>query len=164
VRIPMTDKKVLRFKKVKRGDVVVFRFPTEDKNSPHHGKDFIKRAVGLPGDVVEIKRKKVFINGEPLDESYTNFVEDYVIPSARMLTEPGALQKHWAGGVLGQVAGESIRDNFGPVTVPPDHYLVMGDNRDQSYDSRFWGPMPDKYLKGKAWFVYLPFKRMKVIQ
>lgn len=163
VRIPLTDKKILRFRQVHRGDIIVFRFPTEDKNSPHYNKDFIKRAVGLPGDVVEVKRKQVFVNGQPLQEAYANNVDSYVIPPSRLFPEPGAFQKHWETGMLGQVAGESIRDNFGPITVPPGHYLAMGDNRDQSYDSRFWGPLPDTYLKGKAWFVYLPFKRVKII-
>jgi len=162
-RIPLTEKKIWRFKKVQRGDVVVFRFPTEDKKSPHYGKDFIKRAIGLPGDTLEIRRKQVFINGQPLAENYVNFATDYTNPPTRLFPEPGALQKHWESGNLHLMAGEDVRDNFGPVAVPEGHYLVMGDNRDQSFDSRFWGPLSDKYMKGRAWFVYLPLKRMKVI-
>ncbi len=164
VRIPLTEKKIWRFRQVQRGDVVVFRFPTTDKKSPHHGKDFIKRAIGLPGDLVEIRRKKVYVNGAPLEEPYVGFVEDYVIPPSRLFPEPEEFQKHWETGALAQAAGEGVRDNFGPVRVPEGHYLVMGDNRDRSFDSRFWGPLPDTYLKGRAWFVYLPFRRMKVIK
>lgn len=164
VRIPLTDKKVMRLRDVKRGEVVVFRFPTDDKKSPHYGKDFIKRAIGLPGDIVEIRRKQVFVNGRPLEEPYVNFAEDYVIPPMKLFDDGQDFQKHWETGALAQAAGEMVRDNFGPVKVPEGHYLVMGDNRDRSYDSRFWGPLPDHDLKGRAWFVYLPFKRMKVIR
>jgi signal peptidase I len=164
VRIPLTHKRVLRFRSVRRGDVVVFRFPTESKDSPHYGKDFIKRAIGLPGDTIEVRRKKVFVNGQPQDEPYTNFAEDYVIPPARIFTGPADFQKQWQSGALAQSVGENVRDNFGPITVPPDSYFVMGDNRDRSFDSRFWGPMPDGYLKGRAWVVYLPFGRAKVIK
>ncbi|HRY29228.1 MAG TPA: signal peptidase I [Elusimicrobiota bacterium] len=164
VRIPYTTKKMARFRQVRRGDVVVFRFPTNDKRSPHYGKDFIKRAVALPGDTVEIRRKKLFVNGEPVVEPYTNFAEDYVIPPSRLFPEPGEFQKQWEIGAMAQLAGETVRDNFGPVTVPSGHYFVMGDNRDRSFDARFWGPLSDKYLKGRAWVVYLPIRRAKVIR
>lgn len=164
VRIPLSGKKVWRFREVKRGDVVVFRFPTEDKNSSHYGKDFIKRAVAIPGDTLEIRKKAVYVNGQAVEEPYTNFAEDYVIPPSRLFPEPGEFQKQWESGALAQAVGETVRDNFGPVTVPPGHYLVMGDNRDRSFDSRFWGPLPDSYLKGRAWVVYLPFRRAKVIR
>ncbi|MBI4396301.1 MAG: signal peptidase I [Elusimicrobia bacterium] len=164
VRIPLTQKKVFRLRDVQRGDVVVFRFPTEDKKNVHYGKDFIKRAVGLPGDTVEIRRKKVLVNGRPLEESYTQFVDDYIIPPSRLFPDQASFQKHWEMGLMAQTAGEMVKDYFGPITVPPGQYFVMGDNRDRSSDSRFWGPLPDSYLKGRAWFVYLPFSRVKVIR
>jgi signal peptidase I len=162
-RIPLTDRKILRWQRVERGDVVVFRFPTDDKKSPHHAKDFIKRAIGLPGDRVEIRQKKVYINGKLLAEPYVHFADSFVSPLSGA-PDPEAFEGHWRSGVLTSVSPDgAIRDNFGPVTVPPGHYLVLGDNRDHSYDSRFWGPLPDKCLKGRAWFVYLPLKRMKAI-
>jgi signal peptidase I len=160
VRVPYTGKRLFRLRDVRRGDVVVFKFPTQVKESAHYGKDFIKRAVGLPGDVVELRDKKVFVNGALLEERYTNFADDYVIPPLPQAPPPGAFQKAWEAGRL----TDSFRDNFGPVTVPPGHYLVMGDNRDRSYDARFWGPLPEVCLKGKAWFVYWPFKRAKIIR
>jgi signal peptidase I len=104
------------------------------------------------------------VNSRPVPEPYVNLAEDYIIPPSLVFPDDGQFQNHWEKGLLAQAAGESVRDNFGPVTVPPGHYFVMGDNRDRSFDSRFWGPLSDKYLKGKAWFVYLPFKRMKVIR
>lgn len=162
-RIPLTEKKIMRWREVQRGDVVVFRFPTDDKKSTHYNKDFIKRAIGLPGDTVEIRRKEVYINGRPLKEAYTNFTRPFVFPPSGLFPEPGEFQKQWETQQFYSMPGEWVADNFGPVTVPPGHYLVMGDNRDESFDSRFWGPLSDRYLKGKAWFVYLPIKRMKVI-
>jgi signal peptidase I len=161
VRVPYTEKHRFRLRGVNRGDVVVFRFPIENPDSPHYGKDFIKRAIGLPGDTVEIRDKKVFINGEALEESYTNFAEDFVVRlPERFKLPPEEVQRLWLTGQL----NDAFRDNFGPVTVPPGHYLCLGDNRDRSYDSRFWGPLPEKYLKGKAWFVYWPLSRKKIIK
>ncbi|HOW28782.1 MAG TPA: signal peptidase I [Elusimicrobiota bacterium] len=163
-RIPLTSKKIWRFRKIQRGDVVVFRFPTEDKENPHYGKDFIKRAIGLPGDVIEIRKKVVYVNGQPLSESYVNFDDSYVIPPLRPYPSAEEFQKYWQEGTLAQSAGEMVRDHFGPITIPQGYYFVMGDNRDRSFDARFWGPLPDQYVKGRAWFLYLPMKRIKLIR
>ena len=112
---------------VDRGDIVVFKFPEEPE------RDFIKRVIGLPGETFEVRRKRVYIDGELLDEPYLN-------------------------GQMTTFESESLlverRDNFGPLTVPDGHYFVMGDNRDNSQDSRFWGPLPHSNLKGKAMLLY----------
>ena len=112
---------------VHRGDIVVFKFPEAPE------RDFIKRAIGLPGETLEVRRKRVYIDGELLDEPY--------------------LRNQMASLPAGAVALDR-RDNFGPVPVPEGHYFMMGDNRDNSQDSRFWGPLPHSYLKGKAMVVY----------
>ncbi len=112
---------------VERGDVAVFKFPEEPE------RDFIKRVVGLPGETLELRRKRVYIDGEPLDEPY--------LAGRQPVLRPGA------------VAVER-RDTFGPVTIPDGHYFMMGDNRDNSQDSRYWGPLPHAYLKGRAMVVY----------
>lgn len=164
VRVPYTGRRFFRYRPVRRGDVVVFRFPTQDKNSPHRGKDFIKRAIGLPGDTLEIRERTVYVNGIPLVEPYTHFEDDFTIPRADVSESTAYWQNTWEQGRLAMELGENARDNFGPVTVPPGHYFVMGDNRDRSYDSRFWGPMPDTHLKGRAWFVYWPLSRRKIIR
>ncbi len=164
VRIPYTGRRVLRFRAVKRGDVVVFRFPTTDTASPHYGKDFIKRAIGLPGDTIEVRDKKVFVNGAPTEETYTHFEDEEVFPGPEPSLSGADRQAVWERGDLAREEGENVRDNFGPVTVPAGHYFCMGDNRDRSYDSRFWGPMPDTHLKGRAWFVYWPLSRRKIIR
>ncbi|MDP2643356.1 MAG: signal peptidase I [Desulfobacterales bacterium] len=125
IKIPYMDQTLIPVKNPKRGDIVVFKFP-EDPT-----KDFIKRVVGVAGDIVEIQDKKVYINHEPLVHDFGMHVEANMIP--------GYLQP---------------RDNFAPVTVPPDSLFVMGDNRDQSYDSRFWGFVNLKKVKGKAFIIY----------
>src|SRR2546426_9566552 len=121
-----TSSSLLSFGAPQRGDIIVFRYP-EDED-----KDFIKRVVGLPGDTVEIRNKVVFVNGAPLDDhGYTQRVDAGVID--------GAINP---------------RDNFGPVTVPAGKFFVMGDNRDQSLDSRFWGYVSAEKIRGKAFRIY----------
>ncbi len=124
-KIPFTDSKILKIRDPKRGDVIVFEYP-EDPS-----KDFIKRVVGLPGDVVEGRDKKVFVNGKPFENPHEIHKEKEIIPKA-----------------------QNPRDTFGPVTVPPDSYFVMGDNRDRSYDSRFWGFVRSSKIKGLAFIKY----------
>jgi signal peptidase I len=166
LRVPYTGKRVFRFREVHRGDVVVFRFPASSKESQHYGKDFIKRAIGLPGDTIEIKDKRVFVNGKEQVEPYAQFEDNFLIPGpTALLDDQKEFQDLWVHRRTDRSpAGENIRDNFGPVVVPPGTYFVMGDNRDRSYDGRFWGPMPDSNLKGRAWLLYLPFSRWKVIR
>lgn len=125
VKIPFSDITVIPIKNPKRGDIIVFKFP-EDLD-----KDFIKRVVGVSGDVVEIRNKQVYINNMLLNHDHGIHTDPHIIP--------GAFQS---------------RDNFGPVTVPPASLFVLGDNRDHSYDSRFWGFVDLKAVKGKAFIIY----------
>ena len=125
IKLPYWGKTLIPVKKPDRGDVVVFKFP-EDPS-----KDFIKRVVGIAGDTVEIRSKQVYINQKPLKALYGVNTDASEIPA---LLQP--------------------RDNFGPVTVPPHSLFVLGDNRDHSYDSRFWGFVDLEALKGKAFIIY----------
>lgn len=125
VRMPFTGKLLIPFNEPERGDVVVFRFPKD------RSVDYIKRVIGTPGDTVEIREKKVYINGEPIEDPYAH------------ISTPSLLN-----------ANASPRDNFGPVLVPDDRIFVMGDNRDNSYDSRFWGFVDQKDILGKAFILY----------
>jgi signal peptidase I len=121
-----TSETVVTFGKPQRGDIIVFRFPEDEE------KDFIKRIVGLPGDTVQLKNKGVLVNGQPLDDkAFTQRID------------PGVID-----GTI------NPRDNFGPVTVPEGSYFVMGDNRDQSLDSRFWGYVREEKIRGKAFRIY----------
>jgi signal peptidase I len=130
---------ILAKKPVQRGDVVVFKFPEEPT------RDFIKRVIGLPGETVEIRDKSVFIDGRKLNEPYAHFLEP---PLSRDDPEYG-------------LRGEAIRDNWGPQVVPTDHLFVMGDNRDNSRDSRFWGFLPEDQIKGRALLVYWSYEASK---
>jgi signal peptidase I len=120
---------------IRRGDVLVFKSPVEPE------RDLIKRVVGLPGDRLEQKEKKIYINGKPLDEPYVHFLE-----------EPHR------NADLSEGTASDVRENYGPVTVPPNQYFMMGDNRDNSADSRYWGFMPVDYVKGKAVLIYWSYE------
>ena len=124
-QIPFTDTRILKLRNPRRGDVIVFEYP-EDPS-----KDFIKRVIGLPGDVVEGKDKKVYVNGQLYQNPHEVHKESDMIPKE-----------------------QNPRDTFGPITVPPDSYFVMGDNRDRSYDSRFWGFVRRDQIKGLAFIKY----------
>ena len=123
--IPFTDIVVLPFRQPKRGDVVVFRYPSDPS------LDFIKRIIALPGDTVQGINKDIYVNGKRLQEPYIQHIDNFVLP-----------------------AYISPRDNFGPIRVPKDSYFAMGDNRDNSKDSRFWGFVPRRNIKGKAVVIY----------
>jgi signal peptidase I len=165
-RIPYTHKKVLPLRHVKRGDIIVFQFPSTDPREyqcggSQYGKDFIKRVIGMPGDTVEVKGGELFVNGAKAGpEPYTQYLEQVRYPRPDGKVAPGDYQLFWENRMLGKMFSEFVRDNFGPVTVPAGSYMVMGDNRDRSCDSRYWGPVPDYMVKGKAWFTYWPPSRM----
>jgi signal peptidase I len=129
------ERRFLPIRQVKRGDIVVFKYPKDPE------RDFIKRCMGLPGDSIEVLDKRLFVNGRLVhDEDYTYHTDDRILP--RM-----------------PFTGDSFsnRDNFGPRAVPPGHYFCMGDNRDNSNDSRFWGEVPESNLKGRAFMIYWSF-------
>jgi len=126
------EETLLPIKPITRGDIVVFKFPEEPE------RDFIKRVIGLPRETIELRQKKIYINGRPLDEPYVHFIE----PPQE--ARPGEED----------LAEFDLRVNYGPVTVPDGHYFVMGDNRDNSQDSRYWGFLPRQYIKGQAVMIY----------
>lgn len=119
--VPLIDKKVFSFHQPTRGEVIVFIWPLD------RSKDFIKRVIGVPGDTIVIKGKRVYINGEP-----------YSDPHAHFLTEDRLF----------------FRGDYGPITVPEESLFVMGDNRDNSKDSRSWGFVPLDLVRGKAFMIY----------
>ena len=168
VRVPFTGKRVLGLRGVRRGDILVFRFPTENVDDVHcgtreYGNDLIKRAIGLPGETVEVRRGRVFIDGKPLgDEPYAQWTSAYRQERSPVAAElsPEQYQQIWQDRGLENELGGVERDEFGPVKVPPGSYFMMGDNRDYSCDSRYWGPVPDAYVKGRAWFIYWPPTRL----
>ncbi len=127
------ERALLPIQPIRRGDVIVFKYPEEPE------RDFIKRVIGLPGETLEMRHKRIYINGSPIDEPYVHFLQP-----------PSSADQ--------EVASYDVRERYGPVTVPPDQYFVMGDNRDNSQDSRYWGFLPRDYVKGKALMVYWSYK------
>ena len=125
MKIPFTDTVLLNTGAPKRGDTIVFRYPVD------HSKDFVKRVIAKEGDTVEIRDKAVYVNGSRAEDGNARFADPNVIPG-----------------------NFSERDNFGPVTVPKDSYFAMGDNRDNSLDSRFWGFVKRDELVGRAVILY----------
>lgn len=133
--VPFTDARLPAIREPKRGDVIVFKYPEDPR------VDYIKRCIGTPGDTVEIRDKVVYINGQALDEPYVKFADSHIRPKA--YGDP-SIVPHGAGN----------KDNFGPIVVPAHNFFMMGDNRDRSADSRYWGFMDYRLIKGKAIFIY----------
>ena len=129
------ERAVLPVSAIRRGDVVVFKYPEEPE------RDFIKRVIGLPGETIELRDKRVYVDGAALDEPYVFFLQP-----------PGE-----AGGL----SAFDPRVQYGPVTVPADSYFMMGDNRDNSQDSRYWGFLPRDYVKGKALMIYWSYEAQR---
>jgi signal peptidase I len=119
------ERAILPFKDIERGDIIVFNYPYEPNTQ------FVKRVIGLPGDVIQIRNKTVYINGKEIIEPYAHFI-DY--------------------------SSSHIRPGFGPSKVPENNYFAMGDNRDNSNDSRFWGTVPRNYIRGSAFLIYWSYE------
>ncbi len=126
---------VMPYRAPRRGDVVVFKYPVDPR------RDFIKRCVAVAGDEIEIRDKQLIVNGVPQHEPYAVYTSDAVIPN-RPSVRPSLRS----------------RDNFGPFVVPEGTVFCMGDNRDNSSDSRFWGPVPTENIKGRAVLIYWSFE------
>ncbi len=170
IRLPVIDRKVVAIGDPKRGDVIVFRVPTDEN------VDYIKRVVGLPGDEVAYLNKRLTINGKPVEEAplpdyydpetlryVRQFREQLGDMSHRILNNPDAPAAIDANGNF--PFGENCRYTVEGVTcrVPAGHYFVMGDNRDNSLDSRYWGFVPDRNIVGRAFFVWMNFGDFKRI-
>jgi signal peptidase I len=133
VKIPFTEITVIPVKKPRRGDIVVFKFPKDPS------KDFIKRVVAVGGDTIMIRDKRVYVNDELQKEDYAVYTDSRILPS---------------NGVYG-----TTRDNLAPLKVPEGKLFVMGDNRDESNDSRFWQFADVSAVKGKAFIIYWSWNR-----
>lgn len=152
LRIPFTDVEVLALGEPVRGDVIVFRYP------PNPELDYIKRIVGVSGDRIELRDNTVYVNGEKATRTY---VDEYRFVDDRCTAEDARLYKEDLLGVQHSVLtspGSRVGlANYGPTTVPDGSYFVMGDNRDNSADSRVWGIVPRDHIKGKAVLVWLSY-------
>ena len=126
--VTAAERMLLPLGEYQRGDVLVFKYPEDPE------RDFIKRLIGLPGETIELRQSRVFINGAPIAE-----------PSLAAMRQGGHMPP-------------DIRGTFGPQVVPEGHLFMMGDNRGDSQDSRYWGPLPVGYVKGKAFVLYWSYK------
>ncbi|KJR41259.1 signal peptidase I [Candidatus Magnetoovum chiemensis] len=127
IEIPFTNKKILPFRNPERGDVVVFKYPEDTK------RDFIKRVIGVGGDTIEIKNQALYVNNKLMSEPYIQHIDN------------------------SPLKGLAPRDNLGPIIVPENKLFVMGDNRDHSHDSRFWGFVDLSLVRGEALIIYWSF-------
>lgn len=156
-------------KQPKQGEIVVFKFPSVNPDeefcgSPQYGKDFIKRVIAVGGDTLEIKEGRAYVNGVLYeDAAFTRYVGGYRM-SPYLIPEELSFQDLLESRKIGDFIGPAVKDNMGPVVIPENSYFVMGDNRDESCDSRFWGVVPDSYLKGRAWIIFFPFARVGSIK
>ncbi len=130
--------RLLPYRGVDRGDVVVFKFPEDPR------RDFIKRCIAVAGDTIEVRAKKLWLNGEHVEEPHVVFKDPQV----------------WGDGP-GVPSRFRNRDNFGPYVVPEGSVFCLGDNRDNSLDSRFWGPVPLTYVKGRAVLIYWSYEAQR---
>ena len=122
---------------VERGDILVFKFPEDPEVL------YVKRLIGLPGETIAIQDKQVYINGQPLDEPYKHHSDSMTYQRRRL-----------PHGFM----GDFQRDNYGPVQIPADHFFMMGDNRDNSADSRYWSFLPKSYVVGRPLLVFWSYQ------
>jgi signal peptidase I len=140
VKLPYTGTNIIPIKDPKQGDIIVFKFPGDPS------KDYIKRVVGVGGDRIAIRDKKVYVNDQLQENVFAKFTDERIFSDARMI--PEKLLK---------------RDNYGPIEVPKNKLFVMGDNRDSSNDSRFWGFVDKSAVKGRAFIIYWSWNKDKKI-
>lgn len=161
----LADKRIYKTGEPRRGDVAVFRYPEDPE------VEYLKRLIGLPGEEIEIRERTVYINGEPLDEAYTQHINPgslfdrygpAYIPRQGDTIELGDFGAQVNGALLDEQIVRSYQDRMDssgePYVVPQDQYFALGDNRDNSRDSRYWGTVPRDHLLGKALIIYWSFE------
>jgi signal peptidase I len=150
IPVPFTNQQIplIPGRDPKIGEIVAFASPIENRY-------VVKRCIARSGDTVEIVDKMLYVNGKRLNDPYAQYTDRRIFRGVQ--TEPAVYQARWEQGELADWMGLQVRDNFGPVIVPEDCIFAMGDNRDTSFDSRFWGPLHKKYLKGLPLFIFFSF-------
>ncbi|TET16567.1 MAG: signal peptidase I [Candidatus Cloacimonadota bacterium] len=150
IHIPFTRKSIFKFREPGQGEILIFI-------SPYAKKYFVKRCIGVAGDTVEVIHKDVYVNGRKLFEEYVMHRDPREFPPLPSIDQD-MYQRDWARGEFRFVGG-FCRDNFGPIVVPEGHIFVMGDNRDNSDDSRFWGPLDTRVVYGKPLILFFSWEK-----
>lgn len=145
--VPGTSLRLPAFRELERGDVIVFTPPHDP------GRNYVKRVVGVPGDVIEMRAKTLYLNHARVDEPYVRHVD----PRRDEFHPDMAWQADFLSGNHEAAPYRPTRDNWGPIQVPGHGYFVLGDNRDNSEDSRYWGFVDKDSVRGRPWFVYYSF-------
>lgn len=148
--VPLVGTRIPRIRDPKRGDVIVFQWPSDLT------KNFVKRVVGVPGDTLAMHGGTLVINGQPQRESFTRHV-----PMLDRFERDFRWQSRYLAAAIGDY--RPSRDNWGPLVVPSDNYFVLGDNRENSLDSRYWGFVPDSLIRGQPLVVYYSFNSGEVV-
>jgi signal peptidase I len=164
IKIPFvnTGKRYIALRNVKRGDIVVFKCPI-NKSGFKKTDHYVKRCIAVGGDKVEIRNKKLYINDLYVEESYVYYNDSIINNKSFYISDFKYYQKFWESGKFISIPLDYVLYNFGPVIIPKNHYMMLGDNRNVSFDSRFWGPLHDKYIEGKAFLIYWPIKNIRII-
>lgn len=147
--IPGTSLRIPGYSKPKRGDILVFDPPHEENMK------LVKRLMGLPGDTLEMRDKVLYVNGEALEEPYVRHTMDRGDDPSQMMS----WQEEYALIPEGSGRYRPTRDNWGPLVIPPERFLMLGDNRDTSLDSRYWGLLERWRLEGRAVVVYFSYDK-----
>lgn len=147
---PRPLRSVLPYRDIRRGDVLVFKFPgSEESQEP--GEHFVKRVIGLPGDRIRIEHRRVYVNGQEIYEPHVHHTYVDQLRPGDDFPPPVSATMSWTENAHGYIQG-------GELVVPPDNYFVMGDNREQSWDSRFWGFVPREIVSGRPLLIYWSFE------
>jgi len=147
IRLPVINKKIIPLNEPKRGDIIVFRYPKDPSI------DYIKRVVGIPGDKIVYENKKLYVNGEPAVQVPLGTYEG--VGFGEDMTGAQHFLENLAGVNHSVLTVENAVSNEGTYVIPDGHYFAMGDNRDRSGDSRYWGMVPEENLVGKAFFIWM---------
>jgi signal peptidase I len=154
INIPFTKIHLPAFREPKHGDIIIFHPP----HSPH--ENYVKRCIGLPGDTIQLVHKRVYVNGKLYeDQAFTQYITNYDIPRDQRIGDPyDEARLKYGITNIGHRPYAPFRDNSYPIVVPPGKYFMMGDNRDNSLDSRMWGFVDRNQIMGKALLIHWSWK------
>ena len=148
-QVPFTGLRLPAFDNPEPGDVIVFEYPLDRK------KNYVKRVVGLPADTLSMKGGRLYVNGAVMAEDYVQHIQ----PNGNYYDPQFEWQRNYLAGKVDPSVYRPTRDDWGPIIVPPDKYFVMGDNRDNSQDSRYWGFVDRRLIKGRPLIIYYSFDK-----